>query len=58
MKTTLKHVKKDPNAVITKHKGDIKYNKEGEIEYTDQFSKKDTQLKKILNLKVEITIKK
>ena len=37
--------KKDPNAVITKHKGDIKYNKEGEIEYTDQFSKKDTQFK-------------
>ena len=39
--------KKDPNAVITKHKGDIKYNKEGEIEYTDQFSKKDTQFKSI-----------
>ncbi|MFL2062037.1 MULTISPECIES: V-type ATP synthase subunit I domain-containing protein [Lactobacillales] len=39
--------KKDPNAVITKHKGDIKYDKEGEIEYTDQFSKKDTQFKSI-----------
>lgn len=37
--------KKDPNAIITKHKGDIKYDKEGEIEYTDQFSKKDTQFK-------------
>lgn len=37
--------KKDPNAVITKHKGDIKYDKDGEIEYTDQFSKKDTQFK-------------
>lgn len=37
--------KKDPDAVITKHKGDIKYDKEGEIEYTDQFSKKDTQFK-------------
>ena len=37
--------KKDPDAVITKHKGDIKYDKEGEIEYTDQFSKKDTRFK-------------
>ena len=37
--------KKDPGAVITKHKGDIKYDKEGEIEYTDHFLKKDTQFK-------------
>ena len=35
----------DPDAVITKHKGDIKYNKRGEKEYTDKFSKKDTQFK-------------
>ena len=37
--------KEDPHAVITKHKGDIKYNKKGEKEYTDEFSKKDTKFK-------------
>ena len=37
--------KEDPNAVITKHKGDIKYNKKGEEEYTDEFSKKYTKFK-------------
>ena len=45
--------KKDPNAVITKHKGDIKYNKEGEIEYTDQllyFYQKGCKLKLRLDI--------
>lgn len=46
--------KKDPKAEITKRKGDFKYDENGEVEYTEQFSKKDPHFKsKQFNQKIK-----